>query len=251
MITAAHRLFQVGGFSPLSLNPALWLSDTGSSAGQWDDISGNGRHATQATSANQPAIVTGALNGRQVRRFDGSNDFLSTANVQSFASYTMFAVAQASQWRFTSGGYRTLAVHGYGLSFTPIDTTGVDLFVLAGSSFADWLAGDALSFGDGFASSQNPRSIGPMVSGSDYRIISSLISSGFINGVRYTTRVENATGAIDSFARPFRIGASIAATPSELWSGDMAEIIILPYTATTVQRQTVERYLSNKYAITI
>lgn len=60
------------GFTPLSLSPALWLSDTGSDPAVWPDLSGNGRDATQATAGYQPAIVAGALNGRQVRRFAGS-----------------------------------------------------------------------------------------------------------------------------------------------------------------------------------
>ena len=63
-------------FNPLSLSPALWLSDTGSDPSVWPDLSGNGRNATQATSTQRPAIVTGAQNGRQVRRFDGTDDFL-------------------------------------------------------------------------------------------------------------------------------------------------------------------------------
>ena len=67
------------GFNPLSLSPAIWLSDTGSDAGTWPDLSTNGRHATQATENQQPAIVSGARNGRQVRRFDGSNDVLAFA----------------------------------------------------------------------------------------------------------------------------------------------------------------------------
>ena len=66
-----------GAFDPRRLGLALWLSDTGSDPSQWDDLSGNGRNATQATPANQPAIISAGLNGRQVRRFDGSNDWLS------------------------------------------------------------------------------------------------------------------------------------------------------------------------------
>jgi len=59
---AANAMFLTGAFNPLSLSPALWLSDTGSDASVWPDISGNGRNATQAVALNHPAIVTGALN---------------------------------------------------------------------------------------------------------------------------------------------------------------------------------------------
>ena len=71
---AARNLTFASGFNPLTLAPAFWLSDTGSSAGTWPDISGNGRDFVQGTGVFQPAIVTNAINGRQIRRFDGSND---------------------------------------------------------------------------------------------------------------------------------------------------------------------------------
>jgi hypothetical protein len=45
---AARNMLFAGAFKPLSLSPApaLWLSDTGSDASVWPDLSGNGRNAT-------------------------------------------------------------------------------------------------------------------------------------------------------------------------------------------------------------
>jgi len=60
------------GFNPLSLSPALWLSDTGNDPSVWPDISGNKRDFTQSYAPSRPTIVAGALNGRQVRRFNNS-----------------------------------------------------------------------------------------------------------------------------------------------------------------------------------
>ena len=34
-----------GDFSPLDLDPDLWLSDTGSDPANWSDLSGNNNHA--------------------------------------------------------------------------------------------------------------------------------------------------------------------------------------------------------------
>jgi hypothetical protein len=56
----------------LGASLALWLDaeDTasitlnGSNVSQWSDKSGNGRHATQATAANQPAYDTSAINSK-------------------------------------------------------------------------------------------------------------------------------------------------------------------------------------------
>ncbi len=62
---------------------AFWVkADTGltlngATVYQWADQSGNNRHAIQATTASQPALVSSVLNGKPVLRFDGLNDFLS------------------------------------------------------------------------------------------------------------------------------------------------------------------------------
>lgn len=51
----------------------------GTTVSQWRDISGNGRHATQATKANQPTYTPNGLNGKPVLTFDGVDDFLSSS----------------------------------------------------------------------------------------------------------------------------------------------------------------------------
>ena len=62
---------------------AFWVrADTGltlagTTVSQWADLSGNNRHAAQGAAASQPTVVTNALNGKPVLRFDGVNDFLN------------------------------------------------------------------------------------------------------------------------------------------------------------------------------
>lgn len=70
-------------FSPLDIDSCvLWLKAdagvtlNGSTVSQWDDQSGNGNHAVQATASYQPTFVANQLNGKPVLRFDGSNDFM-------------------------------------------------------------------------------------------------------------------------------------------------------------------------------
>jgi hypothetical protein len=53
----------------------------GAPLSQWDDSSGNARHATQATGANQPLYKTGIINGLPAVLWDGVDDALSTASV--------------------------------------------------------------------------------------------------------------------------------------------------------------------------
>lgn len=91
------------GFSPLDLAPALWLdaADTSfitSSSGlvsQWNDKSGNGRHAAQATAARQPTTGANTINSLNVISFNGSRGLLApTAQYvnSSNGSWTAFAV---------------------------------------------------------------------------------------------------------------------------------------------------------------
>jgi hypothetical protein len=57
---------------------------------RWEDKSGNSRHATEAT--NGPQRKTAVQGGRDVLRFDGTNDLLTFSNIAIPASHTVFAV---------------------------------------------------------------------------------------------------------------------------------------------------------------
>lgn len=62
----------------------VWLGNKLAVASQgavaaWPDRSGYGNHAQQPTAGNRPLNVQGAVNGRQVRRFDGTDDTLNLA----------------------------------------------------------------------------------------------------------------------------------------------------------------------------
>lgn len=66
---------------------------------RWEDKSGNGRHATQGTSANRPARKTVELNGLDGLDLDGTNDSMAVNSIASFFSgtnkvFTIFGVAK-------------------------------------------------------------------------------------------------------------------------------------------------------------
>jgi hypothetical protein len=72
------------------------VATDGSAVARWEDQSGNGNHATQTTSNNRPVLKTSIQNGKNVIRFDGSNDRLSCGDVADMGSedVMMFAVAK-------------------------------------------------------------------------------------------------------------------------------------------------------------
>lgn len=51
------------------------VTTNASSVARWEDQSGNGRHATQSSSTFQPTLRTSVQNGRNIIRFDGTDDF--------------------------------------------------------------------------------------------------------------------------------------------------------------------------------
>lgn len=72
-----------GPWTPAELVLGQWLNDEspvtdagGGVCSQWNDISGNGRHFSQADIAKRPAISISGLNGRRIISFDGG-DILS------------------------------------------------------------------------------------------------------------------------------------------------------------------------------
>lgn len=80
---------------------ALWLDaadaasitlDGSLNVSQWNDKSGNARHAAQATAANRPGYFTNQLNGQGAVRGNGTSTFLSFDGAELSAGYTVFAV---------------------------------------------------------------------------------------------------------------------------------------------------------------
>jgi hypothetical protein len=106
-------LNSVSSFSPLSLNPALWLDaadtftiiETSGSVSQWNDKSGNGRHVSQAVGANQPTTGTQTQNGLNVLNFDGNDVLVGGTTPVLFAdSTTPFEVHAFARWSGTNSG---------------------------------------------------------------------------------------------------------------------------------------------------
>jgi len=238
------RFFPWSSFSPLELSPALWLSDTGSDAGVWPDLSGNGRNATQAVGAGQPLIVTGALNGRQVRRFDGVNDYLAFDRAD-LSAFSLFVVNK----RAVGGGtYQTV------FQFLQSSTTrtSAELGINNDANYGPIIIG---SNGNGTAYGKG----GDLAAGSN-RIISAQWAGGATNGASNYAMWTNGTSV--TLANSNSVGAANGSSSlvGAVWAngnrvsffnGDIAEIVLFPTALSTANRQRVERYLGTKYGITV
>ena len=121
---ARHRHFNAGRAGAAIVLDARFINQSDNTAvSQWDDRSGNGKHATQATAANQPTFQTSELNGNPVVRFDGSNppnaDFLSAGSVAVSQPITFVAVWKAaggSNYLFDATANSSRVIAGMDLS---------------------------------------------------------------------------------------------------------------------------------------
>ncbi len=107
---------QRNAFNPTQLQdlfalylPGVGVLSTGGLVRQWGDQSGNARHLTQATEANQPALQSsgGIL-------FDGSDDFLSLTGQTLNQPLTVYLLMKQVTWsandRFFSGTGATVII---------------------------------------------------------------------------------------------------------------------------------------------
>ena len=219
-------MFGAVPFSPLSLSPALWLSDTGSDPSVWPDISGNGRHATQATAANQPAIIAGAINGRQVRRTDGTNDFLETSNLGiGDGNYSLMLVSIPTPIALYRGQV-SLGAEG--------STNELFLCSTNGGTDHTWLS---------YASSYKNMTTGP----SGLKIRTLVVSSN--HGYFYVNGSLISDGDLNPVVTGKKLFIGKRARTGGVDSGDFAEILALPTDLSELQRQQCEAFLNAKYAI--
>jgi len=96
--------------SRASAGLVVWLDagagvivDENGAVSAWNDQSGNGNNATQATAASQPLLVANQLNGNSVLRFDGANDILQVLNPSALSNMEGFTMFLVGKYRSTAG----------------------------------------------------------------------------------------------------------------------------------------------------
>ena len=236
-------------FSPADLSPALWLDasdtstitiSTGSSVSNWADKSGNGYDMEQLTSTNQPDSGTRTLNGLNVIDFDGSNHFLDGGDILDLGTdaFSSFAVIQ-------------------------FDDTG------KGSPYGKHIAGST----DGrYGLLRDSGSLTAMYDSNPGNTSSASVANTSTNVMLVSTilnrdgafsthklRIDGTEEASVSFtdpgtswdtSAPWRVGRYGISTNWD-FDGVVAEIVMLPRTATIQEVSQIEFYLADKWGIQI
>lgn len=185
----------------------------GSTVSQWDDLSGNSRHLTQATPANQPTLITGANN--EVRS-DGTDDVMSSPSFSLTQPFARFSVLTR---RTTNTGSILNSLSGNpnipltNHSATQIQTFAGNVGIVSNQTFSN---GQTSQFGEIFnGASSSLFNNGTETTGN--------LGTNGMNGVRIS-------------------GGTILTT-------GFHSVLVMNRLPTTDERQRIEGYLAHRYGI--
>ncbi len=239
------RSYGAGGSAPPAFVPTdiaglqLWLdaSDTASithtanSVSQWNDKSGNSRHATQGTATNQPTTNTTTINSLNAISFDGSNDRLvmnsgihSITGGQNTAFIVIDSENRVDLRNIVRGRVTTDADERFGIS----TNSGTTFVARNGTSNAT----DALT--------------GAITD--NYILVNhaSSVLNAYVNGGVAGGGGGFSSGACDQMV----IGGYSATNDAQAYAGRIGEIIMYNSALSTADLNRVGNYLATKWGIT-
>lgn len=212
------------GWTPSELGSALalWLdaadSSTitlnGSTVAQWQDKSGNGRHVSQATAANQPTYNLTGFNSKPVLDWGTATNSRSLfrTGMTGYSPVRYFGVADYDGPN-PFNNYFGLISHNY---LTPRD------LIITSDSGSEWYLESSILNGGGSSPVALPTISAPFVFATDFAQNSNR-SDLFIGNDRNLS--------------------------NRSWIGKISEIIALNTLPSTADRQRLEGYLAHKWGL--
>jgi alpha-tubulin suppressor-like RCC1 family protein len=215
-----------GGALPLT-GMKLWLKADGSltkdinnSVTRWTDQSSSGNDAAQSSSSNAPLYVANGLVGKPTIRFNGSTTSMN-GPLSIGTQISIFAVAAPGA---NAGAKRIITNEGH--------------FYFGIGADGDF----ATFYGNGsWGTSQSHPLILPVGQFNILESINNGTDSAYVNG----QLIEARTNPMGAFSNGYELGRYPGGL--QYWDGDIVEIIIYDHAVSTVDRQSVENYLNNKY----
>lgn len=213
--------------------------------GGWRDISGNGRHVTQATAAARPILKPASVGGRRSVRFDGVDDLLTTAvglGLSGDLTITAFivilptsATREEAYWGF---GGAAVALDGIGLYSSPTFGGGASgKYSVAFSGANNYNASAANSVSTQIMTvKKSPGAI-------------NTTTAVTRNGVLATDGGLSSTGTPAVVDNPLHVGSFIAGNNKA--DAHVAELLIYNRALSAGQQTQVERYLSQIYGVVL
>jgi hypothetical protein len=233
----------VAAWTPAQISTALWLDAAdastltlnGSTVSQWADKSGNARNATQATASAQPTYNATLLGGKPALTFDGTSDFLlGTSNI-GLSGNPLFSIAGVFAMPNTTGSVF--------LSFGSVANASGYHFMSAGSGTNVWTGfGGGVQLGTATLNSPS----------------SAYVFTAVRNAVNTANWTATQNGNLLTVTQGNSVSVTLVDGPLNLgrWVGGTnyaemtaAEIVLVPTTLSTTDRQKLEGYLAWKWGL--
>jgi hypothetical protein len=186
----------------------------------WKDLSGAGNHITQTTESARPSVVTNAINGQPVIRFNTSQ-FMTTATgfTNPYSIFTITKMNNGTDRRLISSANQNWLLGYWG--------GGQNVMYAEG-----WVAGSAGPTPDNLPHMYSATGTGALTTFYDF---GNVIASN-AGGVFAPNRLQ-----LNSYSGGL----------GESSDGDVAEVIIYNRVLTAAERQKVEGYLAYKYNLQV
>lgn len=221
---------QVAEFSPLDIsNLELWLDasdaatitkDGGNLVSDWDDKSGQGNDVAQATGTNQPLWVDSVQNSMPIIRFDGVDNYMNRASLTGGDASQPNTIVIVVKW--ISGDDKGILDGVSGKRNYLTKTSGLyNIFAGTANTGTTVNSADILMYYAEFNSTS-----------SFLRRSKSQLFTG-----------DSGTNAIGGI----HLGSNF--TPVAFGDPDIAEILIYNKALTTGERDSVETYMTDKWAV--
>ena len=255
----AFNLDTLGGRGPNKIitkptqvgNCILWLDagdkdsivESSNLVSSWLDKSGEGNHAAQATSTNQPTYTAGAVNGKATLSFDGTDNHMDIAGLSgttfgSNGGVTIFMVARQPVFDNTGAGF-----YFGGQSGDPTTQN----YLGAGTS-----GGDSMDFrmygGSGTGAEVATFYQDTLRHNIHVGLWDKTNVSIYFNGKQGGTTTSNVTSSNWTTDEAAKIGESAGGAYTNM---HISEIILFNRNLSDAERQQVELYLSRKWNIVI
>ncbi|CAM4487163.1 putative repeat protein (TIGR02543 family) [Paenibacillus endophyticus] len=232
---------------PPSEGRKLWLdanegvtADAQGRVSSWNDQSGNGMSATQATAANQPILIEDALNGNNALRYNGT------------AAHLILTPLDLNQ----NNGATIILVSKSGSSSTGASQSG--------DSNSPIYFHESGSWGKIYLTPFTDRIMGRYGSGQSNNVVtyvrpsaktgysvSGFMKDGtseyiYVDGARVQTYTGK-LGTIQNNSTTGWIGMAQAGTNKSYFNGEIAEILIYNKALSEAEMNTVNQYIKDKY----
>jgi hypothetical protein len=212
------------------------IETSSSNVTNWFDMSTNENTATQATTANQPALVTNAINTLPAVSFNGTSHFLQLpSTATSFSNgASIFIVtkptAVTANARFLD--YGNTGTNNYNFFLSEPSNTAVTLQVYSSVGVTS-----SVTASSGVTLNQ-------------YQLLEA-VHTGSATATLYTTGTQTASGSINNISNTTRANNFIARNIANtlFFQGEIAEVIIYNKSLTASERAGVEGYLFSRYGL--